>query len=341
MSSSKDSAAPSSEDSAGSSSQNPTSSSQLYRGFPPELKLKVWKELSMPRGVHHFDLQADITRGVHRQDLIVLPTTKYPDNSAWRVRNQAKWVDPYSWDVLSKNLEAKAKTRQFWPRPHNIVGSAQKMRSNEKMAIVDLENDLVQFNFIGLAMQTRWFPLQPWQEFHGLTRVAMEFRMITRSWARSPFACPCRGTTHWNMALCPEMLNTFFSYFRDLKSFYFVVKIHRTNIKPARPLLADRPRRTVAKRSQEPLSATNPQKAHVQRYMSEFREIQEREGLDFFEDKKYKYYEVREEDTRDKFKQDKVWKILGKVREVYKERMRYDARSTKKVALKVLVISDV
>ncbi|KAI1778980.1 hypothetical protein F4818DRAFT_437781 [Hypoxylon cercidicola] len=46
---------------------------------------------------------------------------------------------PQSPTVLIENTE---KTCQFWPRPYNIVGSTQQMRSDDEVAIVDLENDL-------------------------------------------------------------------------------------------------------------------------------------------------------------------------------------------------------
>ncbi|XXH01533.1 Methionine aminopeptidase 1 [Hypoxylon texense] len=308
-----------------------------YRRFPPELKLNLWEQLSMPRGVHHFDFETAIRsyNGL-TQNVTIRPKNKAQDTSAWRVRNRAKWIDEYSWYALSKNLEAKPKTRQFWPPvyktstenpPRMIDAGPQKIEEGTDVAIVDLENDLVCFTTKGMVLHNHFMHMFRWQEFHGVKRVALDFRVVRTSRPHRNL-CPCHGRPHTCISDCPEMLNCFFSYFKDLKEFYFVVKLTCAIIAAPKPTPE-----TKAKKVSK--------KTYIPRYMAQFREIAHREGLEIFEDSKYTYYEVRRQDTKKILLRDDVWQSIDRVQKLYKDRIKNRPHLVKALTFKVLVIADI
>lgn len=242
-----------------------------YQDLPAELKLNVWEELSMPRGVHHFHIDAGVYRFNNEltQDIIVKPIDKAKDTSVWRVRNRAKWVDACSWHALSKKLEAKPKTRQFWPRTKEIVAAGtQKIEEGTDVAIVDLENDLVCFTHKGMLLQTFFIKMFPWQEFHGVTRVALEFRTVLFN--QKPYFCPCPEKPHKVLATCPDMLNCFFSYFEDLEVFYFVLKLTCATIMAPKPDV-DRTGTRSAKKVLKSKAPRVSKKEYIPTYLARFR----------------------------------------------------------------------
>ncbi|KAI1762900.1 hypothetical protein GGR53DRAFT_467844 [Hypoxylon sp. FL1150] len=296
---------------------------RLYSGFPPELKMKVWEQAAMYHGVHHFQITSSIRRDEDQasQDVIVTPMPAATDTSVWRVRNSLKWTDAYSREVLSRKLEEDVSaTRQFWPRDERILTEAQPVRQDYQVAIVNLATDLVVFKFTGMVMRVSFMPMQPWQEFRGVKRVGLSFHHPTTH--RRPFGCPCVYSRHPRMSLCFLMLYHFLGLFCHLETFYFMYKINGNTVKFDSPVSPARVSRTTL----------------VRPYMDLFRTVAHREGLEIFEDSKYTYYEVREEDALKRFNNSEVWGVIKDLKGIYGHR-----RSNKRpngVNMKVMVFAE-
>lgn len=205
-----------------------------YDSIPAELKLKIWENVAMPSGVHYFHMQPSFRRQhtVTQQVLIQPWKPAASDTSAWRVRNAHKWTDEFAWDVLSKKLEGKADAvRQFWPRDDCILTHWQPVEKEYQVALVNLATDLVVFKCTGMFLHKHFIPMPEWQEFSGVTRVGMTFHNPTGPFPRRAFACACALQIHSRISLCPYLINSFMSFFRHLKTFYFVYKINGNTIK--------------------------------------------------------------------------------------------------------------
>ncbi|KAI0179765.1 hypothetical protein GGR52DRAFT_587294 [Hypoxylon sp. FL1284] len=311
----------------------------LYSALPGELKLKVWKGVSMVNGVQHFRLKMTrIPPYFFQQDVIVRPIAKSVDSSAWRVRNSLKWLDGYAWDVLGKKIEAKGNTRLFWPRDFQTPNATLTLREGQDIAIADLDNDLICFEPEGIPMHTWHFPIRSWQEFRGVTRVGVNFQVRQRGHIRSP-GCPCIDVQHTTIEACPEMLNCFFSYFSDLKTFYILYKLSQLTLA----------RRYIEEGTEEYERAMStgeipgPHKRELLKiYMTHFEKVAKESNLEIFEDKKYTYIEVTKDDGWVRFNQHGMWTITEDLEDVHEElEANNESYLIRNPKIKVLVYADI
>ncbi|KAI1088876.1 hypothetical protein F5B19DRAFT_469639 [Rostrohypoxylon terebratum] len=270
-----------------------------YQKLCNELKIEVWEKAALIPGMHCFmmfvDRQSD---AMPENDIniqtprIVKVVKKNQDHSAWIQRQNLFKVDATSRRVMF-NLIKKPSAKAIWPQ--------RPVRRNEGVATkawIFCDWDMVCIRFVGIITPTWARPMSNEEVYRDIKGVSLEFDTPDRA---PPFQCRCQPRTHSNTRYCPVLLDKFITYFPDLKKLYFITKLTKEELDlPARLQMANKRGRDGNFKQEDLGRPRMTRKGAVEQNFKDtwamFRDIAKREKLASYEDMRFIYYEVRDED---------------------------------------------
>ncbi|OTB00605.1 hypothetical protein M426DRAFT_15289 [Hypoxylon sp. CI-4A] len=322
-----------------------------YSLLPSELKNQIVESASLPRGMHHFKVASDRFvhllggDGVDRQVLKTTPLPAASDNSAWRVRAALRVVDKRAYELLERFKVGSESMKVMWPQE-------PIRKSGHRLALVDVDQDLICINFVGIVLPTWIRPLAR-EQFSKIRRVALSYtkgKIALNSPLVFPFRCVCVGNMHDDSCFCADAVNDFISYFPDLEDFFFVVKLTKDDIKP--PFVKCPPPATRGRKRDmhgnikvtRLIPPAKPSQKQLIETMRSFRKIAQEKNYYTCEDKKFQYFEVKEADTGNLKMHDDIWQIFREVELIWRRQKSRDENSRQwtppNTQLKVLVYAD-
>ncbi|KAL7619696.1 hypothetical protein AAE478_010238 [Parahypoxylon ruwenzoriense] len=280
----------------------------FYPRLPNELKLEIWKEAMLSPGVHHFNLEVTLSFDVRPPGTRIPPGSRTPavqsvrimapgasvrtDPSVWRLRASYAGVDELAMEAL-RDLEAKGSPK--------IINLQTPRNQSGRIAVVDGVGDLVCFTIKGDIYNPALVPLVAKFRLAGLKRVALEYKVQGRSpFSRvTPFTCFCMRERHNDGLFCTNILRDFFQWFKDMETFYFIVRLNYKAMKRT-------PRHQ--KRASE-----------VGNALARFQGIARQRDLETFEDGKHTFSEVEECDTNNLIAHSQLWYEVRRLEKICKD----------------------